>query len=74
MAATAAVPAAAMLTALVLADWAVQYRFEHLVAPAGPTAGVVLEPAQGFVGLHLALGASFAILFGASGYLSQGRA
>jgi uncharacterized membrane protein len=72
-ASTAAVPAAAILAVLVLVEWAVDTRFEHLVAPAGPTAGVVPEPVKAQVGLHLMLGAAFAALFGGAGFLAQGR-
>jgi uncharacterized membrane protein len=70
---TAAVPAAAVLVVLVLAEWAVDTRFETLVAPAGPTAGAVPEPVQAHFHLHLLLGAAFAALFGGVGFLAQGR-
>ncbi|MFL5046446.1 MAG: DUF2339 domain-containing protein [Xanthobacteraceae bacterium] len=70
---TAAVPAAAVLAALVLAEWAVDTRFETLIAPAGPTAGAVPEPLQAHFGLHLLLGGAFAALFGGVGFLAQGR-
>ncbi len=70
---TAVVPAAAVLAVLVLLEWAVNIPFEHLVAPSGPTAGVVPEPIKGHVGLHLLLGGVFAALFGGVGFLAQGR-
>lgn len=70
---TAAVPAAAALTALVLAEWAVDTRIETLIAPAGVMAGVVPEPPKGHFGLHLLLGGAFAALFGGTGFLVQGR-
>ncbi|HXW23809.1 MAG TPA: DUF2339 domain-containing protein, partial [Xanthobacteraceae bacterium] len=72
-AAVAAVPAAAVLAALVLADWAVDLHVEHLIAAGGPMAGVVAEPAQAAFGSHLALGGALAALFGGAGFLAQGR-
>jgi uncharacterized membrane protein len=72
-AAVAAVPAAAALAVLVLADWAVDLHIEHLVAPGGPVAGTVAEPAQAAFGPHLALGGALALLFGGAGFLAQGR-
>jgi uncharacterized membrane protein len=71
---TAALPVAAALAALVIAEWAVDLRFETLIAPAGPTADAVPQPLQARFSLHLALGAAFALLFGAAGFLAQGRA
>jgi uncharacterized membrane protein len=72
-AATAAVPAAALLTALAIGDWAVAINYTHLVAPGGPVFGTIPEPAIATVGGQLALGAAFAILFWAAGFLAQGR-
>jgi uncharacterized membrane protein len=72
-AATAAVPLAALLAALVILRWAVDLDLVHLVAPSGPVAGTVPEPARAEVGGHLALGIGFAALFGAAGFLAQGR-
>jgi uncharacterized membrane protein len=72
-AAVAAVPAAAALAALVLADWSVDLRIEHLIAPAGPMAGAVAEPARAAFGSHLVLGGLLAVLFGGAGFLAQGR-
>ena len=72
-AATAAVPVAGGLAALVLAHWAVDVRIESLVWPAGPAAGAVPEPPGFKVGPHLALGAAFVALFAAGGFLAQGR-
>ena len=73
-AATAAVPAAAALTILVFLAWSVEREFAHLVLPAGPAAGLWPEPVEGRTGLHLFLGATFAVLFGGGGYFVQGRA
>ncbi len=72
-AAAAAVPAAAVLAALVIVRWAADINLEHLVAPSGPTAGAVPEPPKADVGWHLTLGIGFAALFGAAGFLAQGR-
>jgi uncharacterized membrane protein len=70
---TAAVPAAAILAALVMAEWAVDTRFETLVAPSGHTADALPEPVRAHFGLHLLLGGVFAALFGGAGFLAQGR-
>ena len=72
-AAIAAVPAAAVLVVLVLAAWSVDLRIEHLIAPAGPMAGAVPEPAQAAFGSHLVFGGILAVLFGGAGFLTQGR-
>lgn len=72
-AAIGAVPAAALLAALVMWHWAVPLDLETLIAPGGPTAGAIGEPGRAVVGLHLALGAGFALLFGSAGFLAQGR-
>jgi uncharacterized membrane protein len=72
-AATAAVPAAAVLVVLVMARWALDLDLERYVLPSGPVAGAVPEPPKADVGWHLVLGASFAVMFGAAGYGAQGR-
>jgi uncharacterized membrane protein len=71
--AAAAIPAAALLTALVIARWAVEFNIGHLLAPSGPVAGAVPEPPKADVGWHLVLATSFALLFGVAGYRAQGR-
>ena len=72
-ASAAAVPVVAALTVLVLAEWAVETRFDILVLPAGPTAGAIPEPVNPHISLHLLLGGAFALLFGGAGFLAQGR-
>jgi uncharacterized membrane protein len=72
-AAVAAVPAAAVLAILVIVRWALDLDVERYVLPSGPVAGAVPEPPKADVGWHLVLGAGFALLFGAAGYLAQGR-
>jgi uncharacterized membrane protein len=71
-AAAGALPAAALLAALVIISWAVARELSHLVA-SGPGNGLFPEPSQSDIGLHVGLGAFFALLFGAAGYLAQGR-
>jgi len=72
-AAVAALPAAALFAALIMADWAVDISLPTLLAPGGPAAGAVHEPQIAATGTHLSLGALFAILFSAAGFLAQGR-
>ncbi len=72
-AAIPAVAASGLLTALVLADWAVPAVFEQLILPGGPAAGAVPEPRFRSVEWHLMFGGTFAVLFGAAGFLAQGR-
>lgn len=71
--ATAAVPAAAILSGLVLAQWAVELRIESPLAPPGPVAGNIPELPRAAFGAHLWLGALLAAAFGASGFLAQER-
>jgi uncharacterized membrane protein len=68
-AAVGAVPVAAALAALVVIAWAVEPVTSHLVAfgPGGP------EPSQTSIAWHFVLGALFAVLFAAAGFLAQGR-
>lgn len=68
-----AMSAASLFAALVMADWAVDMQIDNLVAPGGPVAGAIPERATSGYGLHLALGGAFATLFGAIGFLAQGR-
>ena len=72
-AATAAVPAAAVLVAVVFAHWAANTDIVHLIAPGGPVAGFVPEPERAQFGWHLVLGIGLALLFGGAGFLAQGR-
>src|SRR5262245_28269534 len=68
-----AVPVAAALAVVILAEWAVDTRFDILVLPAGPTAGAIPEPINPHIRLHLFLGGALAVLFGGAGFLAQGR-
>ncbi len=71
--ASGAVPAAAILAGLVIAQWAVELRLENPLAAPGPLAGNVPELPKAAFGSHLWLGAALAALFGASGFLAQER-
>lgn len=72
-AATAAVPLAGVMVALMFLQYSVNFSVEQLVLPSGPVAGAVPEPQTVFYGTHLTLGAALAVLFGAAGFLAQGR-
>ena len=73
-AATAATAAAAVLVFVVFAEWAVRANPDLLVMPGGPLPGIGGPAAtDGSVTLHLVAAAIFAIGFGVSGYLAQGR-
>lgn len=72
-AATAAVPAAALLTLIVFADWALKFHVLNLIAPSGETAPAIPEPPRVDVMWHLVLGGGFAAMFGIVGFLAQGR-
>jgi len=71
--AAGAVPAAAILAGLVIAQWAVELRLENPLAAPGPLSGNVPELPKATFGSHLWLGAVLAALFGASGFLAQER-
>jgi uncharacterized membrane protein len=73
-ASTPGVPVAAVLVVLVLIAWAVEIDVKSLIAPSGPTAGVVPDQGRAHIGLHLIFGGAFAALFGAAGFFAQGRA
>ena len=72
-AAAGAVPAAAILAALVMAHWAVRMNVEGLLAPSGPAAPAIPDPERYDYGSHLILAAGWAALFGVGGFLAQGR-
>ncbi|MBI3435187.1 MAG: DUF2339 domain-containing protein [Proteobacteria bacterium] len=73
-AAAAAVPAAALMAVLVIADWAIEPLLDNLLAPGNLTAGMPPEPATVIYEWHVILGGALAALFGGAGYLAQGRA
>ena len=72
-AAAGAVPAAAVLSAVVMAHWAVHMNVQGLLAPSGPAAPAIPEPERYDYGSHLILAAGWTVLFGTSGFLAQGR-
>ena len=72
-AASAAVPAAAILVALVFWHWSVKYDIGELGLPAGPAPDRLWEPEKFLFGRPLALGAGLAALFGLSGFFAQRR-
>ena len=72
-AAAAAVPFAGVTVALMFLQYSINVSLEQLVLPSGPTAGAIPEPQRVFYGTHLVLGAGLAVLFGAAGFLAQGR-
>jgi uncharacterized membrane protein len=67
-----ALPAAGLMTLLVMLHWAVPSVFEQLVLAPGVTSGAIPGPPTGTAS-HLTLGLAFAALFGVSGYTVQGR-
>jgi uncharacterized membrane protein len=68
-AAAAAVPAAGALVTLTFAQWAINPNIGEFTYGAGQ----VPEPDGYLFGTHLVLGAGLAALFGAAGFLAQGR-
>jgi uncharacterized membrane protein len=72
-AAAAAVPAAAILVTLVFVQWSIDFDVGQLGLPTGPVPDSLWEPDQFLFGTPLTLGAAFAALFGASGFLAQDR-
>jgi uncharacterized membrane protein len=67
-----ALPAAGLMTLVVMLHWAVPTIFEQLVLAPGVTSGAIPGPPTG-TGSHVALGLGLAALFGVTGYAAQGR-
>jgi len=67
-----AVPVAALLAAAVIGRWAFDVEIEQLIAPPGRSGGPEVPMLTG-TGTNVALGLGFAALFGAAGFLAQGR-
>ena len=67
-----ALPAAGLMTFLVMLHWAVPTIFDQLVLAPGVTRGAIPGPSTG-TELHLTLGLAMTALFGVTGYAVQGR-
>ena len=72
-AATGAIAAAAAFVFVVFAEWAVRGNPDMLVLPGGPLPGIGPAATDSSVSLHLITAAIFAAVFGAAGFLAQGR-
>jgi uncharacterized membrane protein len=73
-AAASALGAASIFVFAVFAEWAVRANSDWLVVPGGSLPGIGGPAAtDGSVSLHMATAAIFAIGFGVSGFLAQGR-
>lgn len=70
--ATAAIPAAAAVVALVFLQWTANLDIGNYGLPSAADPGSLWDSPYQFEG-HLTLGAAFAFLFGAPGFLAQGR-
>jgi uncharacterized membrane protein len=73
-AAIAAVPAAALLVALIFWQWSIDFDVAVLGLPNGPVPDSLWKPEHYLFGAPLVLGAALALLFGAAGLLAQARA
>jgi uncharacterized membrane protein len=71
--AAGAVAAAAAFVFVVFAEWAVRGNPDMLVLPGGPLPGIGPVATDASVTLHLVTAAVFATIFGAAGFLAQGR-
>jgi uncharacterized membrane protein len=72
-AAAGALGAAAVFVFAVFFEWAVRANTAMLVVPGGAMPGISPVATDGSVSLHLVTGAVFAIGFGVTGFLAQGR-
>jgi uncharacterized membrane protein len=72
-AATGAIAAAAFLVFVAFVEWAVQGNRDMLVVPGGALPGIGPAVTDSSVTLHLAAAAVFAVGFGVTGFLVQGR-
>jgi uncharacterized membrane protein len=72
-AAAGAVPVMAVFAAIVILRWALAPEIAQLIAGPGAAGAAAPQPWQSDIGWHLALGFGFAVLFGAMGFLAQGR-
>jgi uncharacterized membrane protein len=72
-AAAGAVPLAAVFAGVVVIRWAFAPEIAYLIAPPGVAGGAAPQPLHADIIPHIALGLLYAALFGAAGFLAQGR-
>jgi uncharacterized membrane protein len=72
-AASAAVPAAALLVTLIFLQWSFNFNVAELAIVSGAVPDSAWQPDRFLFGSPLMLGGAFALLFGASGFLAQSR-
>jgi uncharacterized membrane protein len=72
-AAAGAVPVAAVLASIVILRWALAPEIAQLIAGPGAAGAAAPQPWHADINSHIGLGLLFAALFGASGFLAQGR-
>ncbi len=72
-AAAGALPIAAIFASVVIIRWALAPEIAYLIAPAGIAGQAAPQPWRADIGPHIALGFLYAVLFGAGGFLAQGR-
>ncbi len=72
-AAAGALVAGAVFVFVVFAEWAVRGNPDMLVLPGGPLPGIGPSATDGAVSLHLIAAVFFAVSFGVTGFLAQGR-
>ncbi len=67
-----ALPAAGLMSIVVMLHWTAPHVFADLVLPPGPARGAVPDLPTG-TGSHIALGGALAVLFGLAGFAAQKR-
>ena len=72
-AASAAVPAAALLVGLIFLQWSINPDIGEFGPASIPSTGAAWEPERFLFGTHLWLGFAFALMFGGTGFLIQER-
>jgi uncharacterized membrane protein len=72
-AASAAVPAAALLVTLIFLQWSFNFNVAELAIVSGAVPDSAWLPDRFLFGAPLTLGGAFALLFGVSGFLAQNR-
>lgn len=72
--AATAVPVAGIFVAIMFASWFVQTTPDFTMVPDSVVPGLAPKPTDESTTQHLMLGIAFTLLFGASGFLAQGRA